>query len=325
MNTFQRWPPMSLFLACAMFFPGSGAATFSIVACEAESGRCGVAVATNNLAVGASVAHVRAGVGALVSQFETNPSHGPAGLRLLAEGKDAQAAVKLLLEGDGDFEGQGIEARQIGIVSVRGDVASHTGAKAKASRWAGARSGRHYSIQGNGLTGEDVVLAMEKAYLASKGTLPGRLMSALRAGQAAGGQRTGTMSAALLVRTHEGWPHDIDLRVDAGEKPVQALYRLLALHDARQAILRAERLARSGDTEQAWVAVAEALHLGPSWDRIWRRAARLSMRLGEKSRALDYLGVFVTLNPTWATTELEDDLYAPLRPNPLFQSWTTRP
>ncbi|MEM9664185.1 MAG: DUF1028 domain-containing protein [Bacteroidota bacterium] len=314
-----------LVLISAAGYPRPASATFSIVACEAEGGTCGVAVATNNLAVGASVCYAEAGVGALVSQFETNPRYGPDGLRWLADGLDAQATLARLLADDGNFEGLGIGFRQVGIVRAQGQGAVHTGEAVLASPWAGSRVGPHYTIQGNGLAGEAVVLAMEAAFLNAPGPLAERLVAALTAGQRAGGQATGTLSAAVLVRTPQGWPFDIDLRVDADEAPVASLNRLLDLHYARQAIIRAERLARQGETDQAWTAVAEALHRGARWDRVWRRAARLAIALDEPARALEYLGVFMALNPAWARSEIEEARYAPLHDNPLFRSWQERP
>ena len=310
-----------LFASILFCFPISASATYSIIACDPETGDCGVAVATNNLAVGASVCYAQANVGAVVSQFETNPSYGPEGLRLLSENIGVENALAHLLTNDNTFEGLSIEYRQVALINTDGQSATHTGKEAGASRWAGARSGRYYSIQGNGLDGEHVVHAMEQAFQLAEGTLAERLMSALNAGEAAGGQRTGSMSAALLVRTTNGWPHDIDLRVDASERPVDELYQLLNLHYARQSIIRAERFANTEDSEKVWNAVAEALHRGASWDRIWRRAARLAIRLDQQERALEYLAVFMSLNPTWASEEITQDRYAELIKYPVFQEW----
>lgn len=309
-----------LFLAGVCAWPLAAQATFSIVACD-KDGTCGVAVATNNLAVGASVSYAQARVGALVSQFETNPNYGPKGLALLAAGTPPEEAIAKLLAGDGHFDGTGTEARQVGIVDARGRSATYTGAEAAASAWAGARHGDRYAAQGNGLAGENVVAAMEKTFQSAKGDLAERLMAALEAGQAAGGQAIGKLSAALLVRTPEGAFQDVDLRVDAAADPIGDLHRLLDRHYAWQALIRAERLAGKGDVAQARTAIAEALHRSAQWDRIWRRAARLAMQMGDTDRALDYLGVFAAINPVWARMEFEDALYAPLEKNALFASW----
>jgi uncharacterized Ntn-hydrolase superfamily protein len=284
-------------------------ATFSIAACD-SSDACGVAVATNNLAVGATVPHARAGVGAIATQFETNPNYGPRGLDLLAGGKSAAGCVDSLLAGDGNFEGQGIAFRQVSVVGVDRSSASFTGERAQAAAWAGGRRGPGYSIIGNGLAGERVVADMERAFLGAKGTLAQRLMAALIAGQRAGGQSTGSWSAALLVRTMPGGFQDVDLRVDAGPAPVDELGRLLDLRLAHEAMLRAERLMGGGNTAEAGRELTEALRLAPVWDRIWLRAARVERRLRNTRRACEYLGKFAVLNPAWGAIARDGEFRA---------------
>src|SRR5688572_16570726 len=157
-------------------------ATYSIVACERATRQCGVAVQTDNLAVGASVPAAQAGVGAVASQFETHPQHGPRGLALLAQRLAPDAVLRILLNEDGGFEGRGPEARQVAVVSIDGTTAVHTGTDVAAAEWAGARSGPGFSVQGNGLAGPQVLVAMERAFLAASGPLADRLLAALRAG-----------------------------------------------------------------------------------------------------------------------------------------------
>lgn len=307
---------------CPLFLlaPSLASATFSIVACD-HAGNCGVAVATDNLAVGATVPYAQARVGALVSQFETNPSYGPKGLALLSSGATPEAAIKRLLDGDGNFDGTTVAERQLGVVDAKGRSANYTGSGALAASWAGAQRGDGYSMQGNGLAGAEVIAAMERTFLATTGPLAERLMASLEAGQAAGGQSIGRMSAALLVRTTEGNWQDVDLRVDGAAEPMTDLRRLLDQHDAWQVMIRAEHQAANGQREMARTSMSEALRLSHGWDRIWRRAARLAISMGDKDSALDYLGVFVSLNPVWARTELQDGIYQPLRENALFRSW----
>ena len=299
-------------------------ATYSIVACD-QQGDCGAAVATNNLAVGASVPYARARVGALVSQFETNPEYGPKGLNLLAAGASPQAAIDTLLKEDGNFDGTTIAERQVGMVDAHGRSAAYTGAEAALSTWSGVIRGEGFSIQGNGLAGERVLSSMKNTFLQQRGTLAERMMAALEAGQAAGGQTIGMMSAALVLRTPEGAWQDIDLRVDGAAMPIDDLHRLLEQHYALQSIIRAEHRAQAGDKAGARMSIAEALHRSYGWDRIWRRAARLAMQMGDTDRALDYLGVFVSINPVWAKLELDDDIYRPLRGNSLFDAWASQP
>src|SRR4051794_5299243 len=136
------------------------AATYSIVACDPQTKACGVAVQTNNLAVGASVPYAKAGVGAIASQFETNPVYGPRGLLSIAAGKSPEAVLNELLREDGNFGGDGIESRQVGIVSVDGRSAAYTGSQAAQAGWAGERHAKGYSVQGNGLAGPQVLVEM---------------------------------------------------------------------------------------------------------------------------------------------------------------------
>lgn len=317
-----RRHPVAGYLAALVLLAAAApaSATFSIVACDSD-GSCGVAVATNNQAVGATVPYARAGVGALVSQFETHPHYGPKGLALLAEGRTPEETIRLLLDGDGDFDGTTIAERQIGLVDARGRAATYTGESALRSAWAGALHGERYAVQGNGLAGAAVLSAMQQTFLAQRGALAERLMASLEAGQAAGGQTTGRRSAALLVRTREGDWQDVDLRVDAAAEPIADLRRLYDQHEALQAIVRAERFARQGKPAEARTATADALGLAHGWDRIWRRAARLAIALDERDRARDYLAVFRAINPVWARIEIDDPLYRPLHDDPLFERW----
>lgn len=287
------------------------AATFSIVACE-PSGACGAAVATNNLSVGATVIYAEADAGAVASQFETNPSYGPKGIALLRRHIAAAAVVDELVQTDDGFEGQDASFRQVGVVGVVGNGAAFSGKQAMASPWTGSVSGPGFSIQGNGLKSEAVVTAMRDAFDGAKGPLADRLVASLMAGQAAGGQTTGKMSAALLVRTRGGGFQDIDLRIDAASEPVAGLRHLLDLNEANGAMARAERAQRQGKPEEARLALGEAIRLGADWDRIWRRAARLQMALGDRYGARLALAAFAHLNPTWANIELRDPMFSTL-------------
>jgi uncharacterized Ntn-hydrolase superfamily protein len=134
--------------AALLLRPATVHATYSIAACDAKTQACGVAVQTNNLAVGASVPYAQAGVGALASQFETNPHYGPRGLTLLSQALSPDEVLKRLLAEDGNFDGAGPEARQVGIVSVAGRAANYTGDEAQHAVWAGARSGSGYRATG---------------------------------------------------------------------------------------------------------------------------------------------------------------------------------
>jgi uncharacterized Ntn-hydrolase superfamily protein len=315
---------ITLTLLALGLWVSSAEATYSIIACDAKTRACGVAVQTNNLAVGASVPYAQAGVGALVSQFETNPRYGPRGLALLAQGKAPDEVLKQLLSEDGNFEGQGPEARQVAIVSLAGKTAVHTGEDAQRADWAGARSGAGYSIQGNGLASAGVVEAMERAFLQTSGTLANRLLAALSAGDAAGGQKTGRESAALLVKAPEGWPIDIDLRVDHSADPVGDLRTLFNMQTGRQQIAEARRAAQGGDSAGARALIFQAVARASMWPRVWLQAAHIAIDIEEPELALQYLSVAFSQNPAWAVAEIGDGTYAALGRNTLFHKWVTR-
>jgi uncharacterized Ntn-hydrolase superfamily protein len=200
--------------------------TFSIVARDGDA--LGVAVASKFLAVGAAVPAAEAGVGAIATQSYANLAYKADGLARLRAGSDAQATLDALLAGDDDRE-----QRQVGVVDASGRAATFTGSGCHG--WAGGRTGEGYAAQGNILTGPDVVEAMEAAWLGSSGDLADRLLAALTAGDAAGGDKRGRQSAALLVvRPGAGYGGlsdvEVDLRIDDHEAPVGELHRLLGLH-----------------------------------------------------------------------------------------------
>ena len=205
--------------------------TFSIVARSTDGESWGVAVASKFLAVGAAVPAAVAGVGAIATQASANVAYKGLALAHLDDGATASVALQRLLEED-----DGRDHRQVGIVDVDGGAASHTGSSCL--DWAGGVTGDGYAIQGNILTGPEVVEAMESAWLGSSPDAPlaDRLLAALTAGDAAGGDSRGRQSAALLVVRDEagyGGLDDIavDLRVDDHPDPITELARLLALND----------------------------------------------------------------------------------------------
>jgi uncharacterized Ntn-hydrolase superfamily protein len=196
--------------------------TWSIVARDDAAGLLGVAVTTCRPAVGAVCPHVRAGVGAISTQAATNPYWGHVGLDLLARGDDTEAVLSQLAAAD-----DGAPHRQwIGIGRVGPGVA-WTGSETVP--WSGHRTGADYATAGNMLVGEPTITETERAYRESADApLPERLMRALEAGQAAGGDKRGRQSAAMRVVGSE--PHPIlDLRVDDHPDPVAELRRLLGI------------------------------------------------------------------------------------------------
>ena len=200
--------------------------TFSIVAYDPDKQEWGVAVASKYLAVGAVVPWAKAGVGAVATQSYANVFYGSKGLELMGQGKSAAETIKLLTEED-----KGKELRQVGIVDAKGEVANFSGEKC--NPWAGAKSGKYYTCQGNLLAGENVIEAMAKSFEETKGPLAWKLMAALQAGDLAGGDKRGKQSAAILVVRKGGGATGsdryIDFRVDDHKDPVPELARILEI------------------------------------------------------------------------------------------------
>src|ERR671914_978675 len=205
--------------------------TFSIVAWDPRaepSAEWGVAVASKFLAVGSVVPWVGAGAGAIATQAYANLSYGREGLERLATGMSAADVVAALPEAD-----EGRARRQVGVVDARGGAHNFTGEEC--FEWAGGKTGEGYCCQGNILTGPEVVDDMATAFEAASGDLATRLIEALAAGDAAGGDRRGRQSAALLI-VREGGGYGggidkaVDLRVEDDPAPVGELRRLYGIH-----------------------------------------------------------------------------------------------
>jgi uncharacterized Ntn-hydrolase superfamily protein len=203
--------------------------TFSIVAFDPANGDLGVAVASKFPCVGAVVPWAKAGVGAVATQAWANTAFGPDGLRHMRDGLPAADALDAVLAAD-----DGREDRQSGFVDTRGNAATFTGTKCM--DWAGGINGEHFAAQGNILMGEDVVRDLAEAFQATDGDLCDRLLAAVLAGDAAGGDRRGRQSAALLVvRAGGGYEgrndRYIDLRVDDHADAPAELARLFGVWD----------------------------------------------------------------------------------------------
>ena len=219
--------------------------TFSIVARDPATGDLGVAVASKFLAVGAVVPWLRAGAGAIATQAHANVAYGPDGLAMIEAELTAQEVLDRLVAADSERD-----LRQAGIVDCHGNAVSWTGPGC--TDWAGGRTGDGFCCQGNILTGPEVVDAMAEGYTASGGTFADRLLAALDAGQAAGGDSRGQQSAALaIVRAGGGYGGGndrwIDLRVDDHPAPITELRRLVTLHRVYFDIDNAELLPLDDD------------------------------------------------------------------------------
>jgi uncharacterized Ntn-hydrolase superfamily protein len=215
--------------------------TFSIVARDPQSGTLGIAISTAMPCVGAGCTYVKQGVGAIASQALTNSRLGVDGLKLLQLGLSPEAAITTLLNED-----ETAARRQVGAVDAWGRVFAYSGAECV--DWFGHRTGDNYTVQGNMLVSGDTIEAMASAFEKTEGILAARLMAALEAGQAAGGDKRGRVSAAIIARPPPSALWDgVDIRVDENADPVAELRRIFDLMLEHARALRAE-LEQARDT-----------------------------------------------------------------------------
>ena len=284
-------------------------ATFSIAAADPESGEVGVAVASRFFSVGSVVPFGEGAVGAVATQAYADVSYGPRGLELLARGVTPDEVLTILLRDEPADNG-----RQVGIVSAEGLSATYTGPGCNS--WAGGRAGHNYAVQGNILTGEDVVIAMEKTFLETKGTLADRMYAALMAGHAKGGDSRGKQSAALIVRkpgTGYGGKDDraIDIRVDDHKEPFKKLGRLLDYAQMNYTWNTAWTAFGEKDYATALPPMEHTARLAPDVAEVHYDLAVIRLANEDKEGAISALATAIELNPKLKNQAANDsDMYA---------------
>jgi uncharacterized Ntn-hydrolase superfamily protein len=293
-------------------------ATFSIVARDSASGELGVAVASRFFAVGTVVPWAKADVGAVATQSFANTSFGWHGLELLEKGALASQAGQILLQNDNDPQ-----KRQFGIVSADGSSFTHTGDKCVP--WAGGRAGNNYAVQGNILTSEDVVIAMENAFLETKGSLADRIYAALIAGDAKGGDSRGKQSAALLVvKAGAGYggytDRAIDIRVDDHAEPFKELGRLLDYAQMNYSWNEGWTLFRQNQAQKALPHMERTAKLAPANPEVMYDLAVIRLAAGKISDALKALKKAIELNPKLKIQAKGDADMSSLKDDPEFHS-----
>ena len=292
-------------------------ATFSLVGYDADTGELGIAVQSKFFAVGAVVPWAKAGVGAIATQAFANTNYGPEGLRRLAEGQSAADVLEALLADDDERA-----RRQVGIVDAKGGVASFTGEECMA--WAGHVSGENFTAQGNILVGEETVAAMGEAFRTTDGVLGERLMRALEAGQAAGGDSRGQQSAAILIVKEGGGyagydDRYCDLRVDDHATPIAELRRIFDMWKVDAMIRRGYQLVENEQYDEAFKLGREMSRVNPDNGEIYYHWACWLTRGGEGAAAIKRLSVAMDLEPSLAQQALSDPDLEPLRDDPMFQ------
>jgi uncharacterized Ntn-hydrolase superfamily protein len=282
----------------------------------------GVAVQSKYFAVGAVVPWARSGVGAVATQAAGVAAYGPAVLALLEQGLGPEEAIQRALADD-----DGRETRQLGVVSASGEAASFTGAQC--NEWAGGIVGDGFAAQGNILAGPEVAEELARAFRETQGSLAERLLAGLEAAQAAGGDRRGQQSAAIVVErlgasaeVREGIDRTVDLRVDDHPQPVAELRRLLGIQQVWAAIRLASAHRARRDFEGAIRVLATALRRTSDEATLLYELACHESLAGRPDDALAHLRRSLELDPGYREMAAVDDDFESLRADARFRALT---
>jgi uncharacterized Ntn-hydrolase superfamily protein len=289
--------------------------TFSIVGCDPEAGKLGVAVASKYFSVGSVVPWAKAGVGAVATQSWVNYDYGIIGLELLEAGLTPQEAVDSLTSAD-----PGAERRQVGIMDFRGNAATYTGPGCL--DWAGGFAGENCVAQGNILVSDTVVYVMIEAFEKTNGDLADKLMAALLAGDSAGGDSRGKQSAALYVVSRtEGLRYDreIDIRVDDSPEPFEELERLFRIAKSLSLLDMASHYYQAGEIQMAVREARKAVELGPDLPETYYDLACYLTLAGKFDEALVSIETAIKLAPLFKNMAINDADLDGLRSFPEFQ------
>jgi uncharacterized Ntn-hydrolase superfamily protein len=256
--------------------------TYSIVARDPATGELGVAVQSHWFSVGSIVPWAEPGVGAVATQSMADPSYGPNALDLMRAGTSASDALARLVPGD---EGEAV--RQVAAVDSQGRVAAHTGRRCV--QFAGHKVGRGFVCAANMMRGDGVPQAMARAFSTSTGGLSERLLAALEAAEAIGGDVRGRQSAAMVVvrARDEQWNRSLDLRVEDAALPLVELRRLMRLRQAYDFAERADELTAAGSAEEAALLYRQSMELAPENDELRFWGGLALVQLNERLAGLE--------------------------------------
>ena len=302
--------------------------TFSIIAFDPATNELGVGVQSRAFGAGAAVPYAKPGVGAIATQASANRSYGPKAIALLEQGLSPEEVVKRITDDD-----PGRDSRQVAVIDAKGRSAVYTGRRViernsdpkdpvHLGGYAGHVTGKNYSVQGNTLASVDVVKAMAAAYENGTGTMADRLMDALDAGQAKGGDTRGMQSAGILVvrplppNSTSTVERIVDIRVDDHENPFKELRRLLQMTQGAPNRLseQSAKLAAAGKHAEAIAEVKKALEINPRSEQLMYAMAQRYAQAGDAANAVKWLSMAIERQPKqWKPRAAEDPLFANLR------------
>jgi uncharacterized Ntn-hydrolase superfamily protein len=302
--------------------------TFSIIAFDPATNELGVGVQSRAFGAGAAVPYAKPGVGAVATQASANRQYGPKAIALLEQGLSPAEVIKRITDED-----PGRDTRQVAVIDTRGRSAVYTGKRVidrnsdpkdlvHLGGYAGHASGVNFSAQGNTLASEDVVKAMAAAYQSGKGSMAEKLMDALDAGQAKGGDTRGIQSAGILVvrplpaNSDSTVERIVDIRVDDHEQPFVELRRLMnmTLGVPNRLTTASAELAKAGKFAEAIAEQKKALAINPRSEPAMYALAQRYAQAGDTRQALEHLGNAIRRQPKqWKAQAATDPVFASLK------------
>lgn len=293
--------------------------TYSIIALDRETGLLGLGVQSRALSIGNRVVTSKGGVAIVAHQSSSNPMYGKLIIDGIERGMTPQQALEFALRADKDPD-----RRQVSVIDIKGRSASWT--SKTIPDWKGHRCTQSYCVQGNTLAGEGVIDAMAKAYEAAQGPMAERLLAALDAGEAAGGDRRGMQGAMLkVVKPLVRADFDdtlLDIRVDDHKQPLVELRRILGVTRAMETISRVGPLIEKNDLTGAMKVAQSALDSSPEYDLALVAMADINLRLGQRAEALKAIERAIASNPAQKAQLARSKTFAALSNDPEFQKLT---
>ena len=308
--------------------------TFSIIAFDPVTNELGVGVQSRAFGAGAAVPYAKPGVGAVATQASANRQYGPKAIALLEQGLTPAEVVKRITDED-----PGRDTRQVAVIDAKGRSAVYTGKRVidrnsdpkdlvHLGGYAGHVTGENFSAQGNTLASAAVVEAMAAAYRNGKGSVAERLMDALDAAQAKGGDTRGMQSAGILVvrpldpKSESTVERIVDIRVDDSPEPFKELRRLLNMTTGvpQRLLTSAAELSKQGQHAEAVAQAKQALAINPRSEQAMYALARLYAAAGDTTRAVEQLSMAIARQPKqWKFEAANDPAFEKLRALPEFQ------